>query len=101
MRTNQVKASFSVRKAHKTQLAMSKRIIFARAVTTMRGRRQLYISAGHMVSLEKAIEIVRHCASSSLVPEPILKAHEIANTEKRKINNDSGTKSWSSNTQSA
>jgi hypothetical protein len=54
-----------------------------------------------MVSLEKAVEIVKHCASSSRIPEPILKAHEIANAERRKINYGSGTKSWLSDTQSA
>ncbi len=87
------KEDYSVLKYHS-------RVVGA-AVTTKCWRKPLYISVGHMVSLEKAVEIVKHCTSSSRIPEPILKAHEIANAEKRKINNGSGTESWSSDTQSA
>jgi len=56
------------------------------AVTTKQGRKPVYVSVGHMVSLETAIKIVKHCASVSCIPEPISKAHEIATVEKRKIN---------------
>jgi deoxyribonuclease V len=63
------------------------------AAMTKHGRRPLYVSVGHMVSLKRAIEIVSHCIGNSRVPEPILKAHEIANVEKRKINNGLETKS--------
>lgn len=56
------------------------------AVTTKQGRKPVYVSVGHMVSLETAIKIVKHCAGASRIPEPILKAHEIATVEKRKIN---------------
>jgi endonuclease V-like protein UPF0215 family len=38
-----------------------------------------------MVSLETAIKIVKHCAIYNRIPEPILKAHEVATAEKRKI----------------
>jgi len=55
-------------------------------VTTKRGCKPLYVSVGHMVSLETAIKIVKHCACNNRIPEPILKAHEIATLEKRKIN---------------
>jgi deoxyribonuclease V len=55
-------------------------------VKTKCGCRPVYVSVGHMVSLETAIEIVKHCTSHSRIPEPILKAHQIATSEKRKIN---------------
>ena len=55
-------------------------------VTTKRGCKPLYVSVGHMVSLETAIKIVKHCTQNNRIPEPILKAHEIATLEKRKIN---------------
>ena len=55
-------------------------------VITKRGCKPVYVSAGHMVSLETAIEIVRHCTRYSRIPEPISKAHQIATAEKRKIN---------------
>jgi len=55
-------------------------------VTTKRGCKPVYVSVGHMVSLETAIKIVKRCARHNRIPEPILKAHEIATKEKRKIN---------------
>jgi len=61
--------------------------IVGAAVKTKKSRKPVYVSVGHMISLETAIEIAKHCARNNRVPEPILKAHETANTEKRKINN--------------
>jgi deoxyribonuclease V len=55
-------------------------------VTTKRGSRPVYVSVGHMVSLETAIKIVKHCTRDNRIPEPILQAHRIATEEKRKIN---------------
>ena len=55
-------------------------------VTTIHGRKPLYVSVGHMISLETAIKIVEHCVCRNRIPEPNLKAHEIATREKRKIN---------------
>ena len=50
------------------------------------GRKPVYVSIGHLISLETAIKIVRHCAKDHYLPEPILKAHSAATAEKRKIN---------------
>jgi deoxyribonuclease V len=55
-------------------------------ISTKQGRQPLYVSVGNMVSLETSIEIVKHCTRNTRIPEPILKAHEIATSEKRKIN---------------
>jgi deoxyribonuclease V len=55
-------------------------------VTTKSGCKPVYVSVGHMISLETAIKIVKHCIRYNRIPEPILKAHEIATAEKRKIN---------------
>jgi len=60
--------------------------VIGAVVTTKRGCKPIYVSVGHMVSLETAIKIVKHCARYNRIPEPILKAHEIAAAEKRKIN---------------
>jgi len=60
-------------------------------VTSKRGCKPVYVSVGHMVSLETAIKIVKHCACHNRIPEPILEAHEIATLEKRKINMVSAT----------
>jgi deoxyribonuclease V len=55
-------------------------------VTTKHGQKPIYVSIGHMISLETAIQITKHCTQQR-IPEPILMAHEIATCEKRKINN--------------
>jgi len=60
--------------------------VIGAVVTTRHGCKPVYVSVGHMVSLETAIKIVKHCARHNRIPEPILKAHEIATLEKRKIN---------------
>jgi deoxyribonuclease V len=51
---------------------------------TKSGADPVHVSVGHMISLETAVNIVRHCIRSNRIPEPILKAHEIANEKKRK-----------------
>jgi len=43
----------------------------------------IYVSIGHMVSLKRAIRIVKHCTRLNRIPEPILAAHFIANEEKK------------------
>ncbi len=59
--------------------------VIGAVVTTKRGCKPVYVSVGHMVSLETAIEIVKHCIRHSRIPEPILKAHQIATAEKQRI----------------
>jgi deoxyribonuclease V len=56
-------------------------------VTTKHGCKPIYVSVGHKVSLETSIKIAKHCTRDNRIPEPILRAHEIATQEKRKINN--------------
>lgn len=55
-------------------------------VTMKRGCKPVYVSVGHMVSLETSVKIVKHCMRHHRIPEPVLKAHEIATAEKRKLN---------------
>jgi len=57
--------------------------IVGAVVRTGARRKPLYVSIGHKVSLERAIEIVKHCTRTG-IPEPILAAHKIANKEKRR-----------------
>lgn len=55
-------------------------------VKTKSGTKPIYISVGHMISLDTAIRIVKHCAINTRIPEPIALAHHVASAEKRKIN---------------
>jgi len=55
------------------------------AVVTVSGKKPVYVSVGHKVSLNRAIAIVRHFSHRNRVPEPIREAHRIANEEKKKL----------------
>ena len=54
------------------------------AVRRIESEQPVYVSIGHKVSLERAIEIVRHCTTSTRVPEPIRIAHVLATKERKK-----------------
>lgn len=67
--------------------------IIGAVLTTKHGAKPIYVSIGHMVSLQTALEIVKHCAKSR-IPEPVLQAHKLATDERirlakeSKVNND-------------
>lgn len=44
-----------------------------------------YVSIGHMISLKKAIKIVKHCTQTSGIPQPIRMAHIKATEVKLKL----------------
>jgi len=54
--------------------------VIGAAVARKRGK-PVYVSIGHMVSLTRAIAIVKHCTRLYRIPEPIRAAHIIANEE--------------------
>lgn len=54
-------------------------------VSTKEGAKPVYVSVGHLVSLETAVKIVKHCARNSKIPEPILRAHELVTDKKHTI----------------
>jgi deoxyribonuclease V len=60
--------------------------IIGAQITPKAGRKPVYVSVGHMTSLSTAVKIVRGCTANSYIPEPIALAHNIAASEKRKIN---------------
>ena len=45
---------------------------------TRAGARPVYVSVGHRVSLETAIETVLRCAPRYRLPEPVRRAHALA-----------------------
>ena len=59
--------------------------VIGAAVVRKLGLKPIYVSVGHKVSLEKAIQIVMQFTQAYRIPEPIRRAHIIANEEKRKI----------------
>ena len=45
----------------------------------------VYVSVGHLVSLETAVKIVKHCVLNSKIPEPVWQAHKLATEERKKV----------------
>ena len=56
------------------------------ALKSGKGMKPLYVSVGNLVSLERAIEVVKHCTPTHRVPKPIRFAHNIAAKKKQAIN---------------
>ena len=54
-------------------------------VVTKQGTKPVYVSVGHRVSLRRAAEIVLECTGKYRLPEPIRRAHMLANEEKRRL----------------
>ncbi len=65
-------------------ILLDKEEVVGEVVTTQVGCRPVYVSIGHMVSLETAVRIVRHCAKSR-IPEPLLQAHNLATKKKLEL----------------
>ncbi len=65
-----------------TYLVHNERII-GRVITTKENAKPVYVSVGHLISLETAVEIVLHCTRGKRISEPLLMAHNLA-TEKRR-----------------
>ncbi|HKZ95162.1 MAG TPA: deoxyribonuclease V [Candidatus Bathyarchaeia archaeon] len=63
--------------------------VLGAALSRKENEQPVYVSVGHKISLNRAIEIVKHCTKSARVPEPIYTAHTLATKErdlrKRKI----------------
>ncbi len=62
-------------------LLIDKDEVVGEVLTTKKGSKPLYVSVGHMISLETAIEVIKHC-SRDRIPEPLLQAHRLATKEK-------------------
>ena len=58
--------------------------VIGAAVVSKVGRKPIYVSVGHQVSLKRSIKIVMQSTQAYRIPEPIRRAHIIANEEKRK-----------------
>jgi deoxyribonuclease V len=59
--------------------------IIGEVVTTREGVKPVYVSVGHLISLETAVKIVKRCVRHGKIPEPILMAHKIVSEERRKL----------------
>ncbi len=69
---------------HRIVTLKDKKVIGA-LVVTKEGTKPVYVSVGHRISLKRAIKIVLACTGKYRIPEPIRRAHQIANQEKRRL----------------
>jgi deoxyribonuclease V len=54
------------------------------AVITMHeGKKPVYVSVGHLITLPTAVKIVEHCIRGYRIPMPLLVAHRIASERRR------------------
>jgi len=59
--------------------------VIGAVVTTKEGVKPVYVSIGHLISLETAVKIAKQCVRNSRIPEPVLQAHKIASEERRRV----------------
>jgi len=57
-------------------------------LTKRQSGKPVFVSVGHMVSLETAIKIVKHCIKDR-IPEPLLQAHKLATKERSRLEQES------------
>ena len=62
-----------------------KHVVVGAVVVTKQGTKPVYVSVGHTVSLKKATKIVLGCTGKYRIPEPIRRAHLLANEEKSRL----------------
>lgn len=73
---------------HGRTLLVDKQEVIGEVVTTKPGSKPIYVSIGHMISLETAVEIVRHCLKGR-IPEPLLQAHNLATKKHNQMASES------------
>jgi len=54
------------------------------AVRTRTGIKPIFVSCGHKISLESAVDVVLRCSPKYRIPEPLRRAHQEVNNMRRK-----------------
>ena len=54
-------------------------------IVSKSGASPIYVSVGHRVSLETAVELTQHCITRFRLPEPIRQAHSLSTESRRKL----------------
>jgi deoxyribonuclease V len=65
-------------------LLVDKEKVIGAVVTTKQSGKPIFVSIGHMISLETAVKIVVHC-SKNRIPEPTLQAHILATKQRNSM----------------
>lgn len=59
--------------------------IIGAALLTARSKKPIYVSVGHMISLKRALDIVKHYTNDHRIPKPLRIAHRLVTKERRKL----------------
>lgn len=54
-------------------------------ITTKARAKPIYVSVGHRITLETAIDLTKQCITKYRLPEPIRQAHQLATAYRRKL----------------
>jgi deoxyribonuclease V len=57
--------------------------VIGAVVTTKEDAMPVYVSVGHLISLNTAVIIVEHCTRGNRIPEPLRTAHRMASEKRR------------------
>ena len=68
----------------KTFLVHAGKVVGA-VVTTKEGAKPVYVSVGHLISLNTAVNIVQHCMFDNRIPQPLFAAHRMASEKRREL----------------
>jgi deoxyribonuclease V len=60
-------------------------IVVGSVLTTKEHAKPVYVSVGHLISLNTAVEIVEHCTRGNRIPEPLRAAHRMASEKRREM----------------
>ena len=63
---------------------VDKNEVVGASVTTKQAAKPIFVSVGHMISLDTSIKIILHC-SKTRIPEPTLQAHCMATKERNRL----------------
>lgn len=66
---------------------MDKGEIIGAALRTQKGVNPVYISAGHLITLQDALSIIQKCCTKYRIPEPTRQAHLLVNQLRKKSGN--------------
>ena len=69
---------------HGQTFLVDKEEVIGAVVTTKEGTKPIFVSVGHMVSLQTAVKIVCRC-SKTRIPEPLRQAHRLATEERNRL----------------
>jgi deoxyribonuclease V len=70
---------------HKFSWVVHKEEIVGAEITTKARTKPIYVSVGHRITLETAVQLTRHCTKEYRLPEPIRQAHQLATEYRRKL----------------